>query len=100
MGVCMSAPDNNEVTERDRKLHREAEKQLKEVCPRPVAVISGWLSHTYLLHLLQFLQAKARMASQVKVTLTTKSLIISLIVLQGATPRIRRLWEVDGSESA
>ncbi|KJA20858.1 hypothetical protein HYPSUDRAFT_141607 [Hypholoma sublateritium FD-334 SS-4] len=43
MGTCMSAPAGVDITEEDKKLHREAEKQLKE--------------------------AKAKMASQVKVLL-------------------------------
>ncbi|KAF8798215.1 heterotrimeric G-protein alpha subunit, GPA2-like protein [Phlegmacium glaucopus] len=43
MGACFSAPDVNKTTEHDRMLHREAEKQLRE--------------------------AKAKLASQVKVLL-------------------------------
>lgn len=31
MGACISTPEGNEVTEQDRMLHREAEKQLREV---------------------------------------------------------------------
>lgn len=31
MGACLSAPDGNKTTEQDRILHREAEKQLREV---------------------------------------------------------------------
>lgn len=33
MGACISSPD--EATERDRTLHREAEKLLKEVRSQP-----------------------------------------------------------------
>lgn len=44
MGACISSPD--EDAERDRTLHREAEKLLKEVCSQtfihpPVAIIGA-----------------------------------------------------------
>jgi hypothetical protein len=73
MGACISSPD--EATERERSLHREAEKLLKEVCSRPLSMVSHSLSPLF--------QARTRMASQVKVnsSISLQPLTISLIVL-------------------
>ena len=70
MGACISSPD--EDAERDRTLHREAEKLLKEV--RSETFIHSSLpiigASLLAISLTPLLQAKARMASQVKVKLS------------------------------
>ncbi len=60
MGACMSSGPI-EVSEEDKRLHREAEKQLKEVCR--VSYPPGNVTHVNFLRI----QAKAKMAHQVKV---------------------------------
>ena len=98
MGACISSPDEDE--KRDRTLHREAEKLLKEVCSETFVAIIG--ASLLAISLTPLLQAKTRMASQVKVKLSfsLQALTISLIVLPGLTPRIGRLGKVNGPQSA
>jgi hypothetical protein len=66
----------------------------------PVAIIGASLLGISLTP--PFLQAKTRMASQVKVkfSFSLQRLTISLIVLPGLTPRIRRLGKVNRPQSA
>ena len=62
MGACMSSSHPGiEVSEEDKRKHREAEKALKEV-RRPLCVSSSLNNLTISLR-----QAKSKMASQVKV---------------------------------
>lgn len=101
MGACISSPD--EDAERDRTLHREAEKLLKEVCSQTFIHLSvAVIGARCFISLTPLFQAKTRMASQVKVkfSLSLQGLTISLNVLPGLTPRIRRLGKVNGPQSA
>ena len=62
MGACMSSSNPGiEVTEEDKRLHREAEKALKEVC-RSLRVLPSMPDFV-----LRTFQAKSKMSSQVKV---------------------------------
>ena len=90
----MSASNQGiDVSEEDKRMHREAEKTLKEVnrMSRPSAnsnFASVW-------------QAKSKMASQVKVGNPVRPILIFVHAgLPGATPGVRRLWKVHNSQGA
>jgi hypothetical protein len=74
----------------------------KKCVLRPLSLCShigaSWIG----ISLTPLLQAKTRMASQVKVkfSISLKGLTFSLIGLLGVTPRIRRLGQVNGSQGA
>lgn len=61
MGACMSAPPGVEVSEQDKIMHREAEKQLKEVRTQSYFLCFAYPNDPS--------QAKAKLATQVKVLL-------------------------------
>ena len=45
MGACISIPSGHDVSEQDRQRHRDAEKQLKEVCLN-LAIVMSYPTHT------------------------------------------------------
>lgn len=95
MGACMSSPSSGiEVSEEDKRLHREAEKALKEVCS-PLSAFSFMTDIAISLR-----QAKSKMASQVKVGVpVSPNLQLGLhVALSGVTFRVRRLWKVHNTQ--
>jgi hypothetical protein len=65
MGACMSSSNPGiEVSEEDKRLHREAEKALKEV--RPSLSVRFVVTE----YVLSLWQAKSKLASQVKVVVS------------------------------
>jgi hypothetical protein len=97
MGACMSSPSSGiEVSEEDKRLHREAEKALKEVC--------GSLS---LLLLLQLTSLFPCSLGEIEFGFTGQGaaqspswLIPDLthVGLSGVASGVRRLWQVDSTQ--